>query len=121
MKTKIKRDGNTIIVQIDGKLNHENQLPLREDLHKILRPTHTDEIPKQIIFNLERLEFVGSCGISNFIQTLRDFNQRAPVKPLYQNVRSEFRKVIQAFDELDHEPFNFEEPVLNRYKKPMDC
>jgi anti-anti-sigma regulatory factor len=53
----------------------------------------------QIIFNLENLEFVGSSGISSFVQALKEFNLQAPSRPIYCNVKSEFKRIIKAFDE----------------------
>lgn len=101
MKTQIKKNGDTVIVSMDGKLDYETHLPLREDLDQIIHNTHTDSAPTKIIFNLEKLEFVGSSGISAFIQTLRDFNSSSPTRPRYCNVKSEFKKVIKAFDEAE--------------------
>ncbi|MCM2324563.1 MAG: STAS domain-containing protein [Oligoflexia bacterium] len=109
MKTQFKKSGDAIIVSMDGKLDFETNLPLRDDLAKLLRgaeadvakKAHTDSAPKKIIFNLEKLEFVGSSGISSFVQTLKDFNTSAPVKPVYCNVKSEFKRVIKAFDDAD--------------------
>lgn len=99
MKTQVKKVGDTIIVSMDGKLDFETALPLREDLSKIIRQTKTDTSPKKIIFNMENLDFVGSSGISSFVQTLRDFNTASSVKPRYCHVKSEFQKIIKAFDE----------------------
>jgi anti-anti-sigma factor len=101
MKTQIKKNGDTIVVTMDGKLDFETYVPLREDLSKLMDQTMTDSTPKKIIFNLEKLEFVGSSGISSFVQTLKEFNANAPTKPRYCNVKSEFRKVIKAFDEAE--------------------
>jgi anti-anti-sigma factor len=101
MRTNIKKNGDTIVVSMDGKLDFETNVPLREDLGKLIRQTKTDTVAKKIIFNLENLEFVGSSGISSFVQTLKDFNSAAPNKPAYCNVKSEFKRVIKAFDETD--------------------
>ncbi len=101
MKTHIKHAGDTIIVSMDGKLDFETYVPLREDLSKIIDQTKTDSTPKKVIFNFEKLEFVGSSGISSFVQALKEFNASVPNKPKYCNVKSEFRKVIKAFDESD--------------------
>lgn len=102
MKTQIKKNGDTVIVSMDGKLDFETHLPLREDLNKIIRKSpESDSVPKKIIFNLENLEFVGSSGISAFVQALREFNSTAPTRPRYCNVRNEFKKIIKAFDESD--------------------
>jgi anti-anti-sigma factor len=101
MKTQMKKVGDTLVVIMNGKLNFETALPLREDLGRLIRQASTDSAPKKIIFNLEQLDFVGSSGISSFVQTLRDFNDSAPVKPRYCHVKSEFQKVIKAFDATD--------------------
>jgi anti-anti-sigma factor len=105
MKTQIKKNGDTIVVIMDGRLDFETHVPLREDLIKIMDEARTDSIPKKIIFNLEKLEFVGSSGISSFVQTLKEFNTNAPTRPRYCHVKSEFRRIIKAFDE--EEQFEF--------------
>jgi anti-anti-sigma factor len=99
MKTQVKKVGDALVVSIDGKLNFETQDEVRSELTRIARQTRTDSSPKRIIFNLEKLEFVGSSGISSFVQALKDFNGEAAQKPLYCNVRSEFQRIIKAFDE----------------------
>jgi anti-anti-sigma factor len=99
MKTEIKKKGDTFVVTMDGQLDFGTHVPLREDLAKLFRASKEDVIPKKIIFNLEKLEFVGSSGISSFVQTLKDFTTGAQTKPRYCNVKSEFRRIIKAFDE----------------------
>jgi len=118
MKTQIKKSGDTIVVEVNGKLDFETQQPFKEDLHKLIQSAKTDSVPTQIIFNLEKLEFVGSSGISNFVQTLKDFNRRAPVKPRYCHVGSDFQKVIRAFDEQDGFDFyDTEERARRKYSE----
>ena len=104
MKTKIKRMGDKIVINIDGKVDYETQEPFRRDLANLIREQKgqkTDQVPKQIIFDFGNLEFVGSCNISNLIQTLKNFNQQASLKPRYHNVRMEFQKLIRAFNGED--------------------
>lgn len=88
-----------MVVSMDGRLNFEAQEPLRQDLTRLVSQTKRDVVPQKIIVNLEHLEFVGSSGISAFVQTMKEFNQRAPTKPRYVNVSSEFQRVMKAFDE----------------------
>ncbi len=111
MKTEIKRIGDTIIVSMGGTLDFETSVPLREELGRVIRQTQRYSNGTgassgaqgpgdlKIIFNLEDLEFVGSSGISSFVQALREFNAAAPSRPRYCNVKSEFKRVIKAFDE----------------------
>ncbi len=117
MKTQFKKSGDTVVVTIEGRLDHETQAPLRENLHKLVTPNPArDSVPRKIIFNLEQLEFVGSSGISSFVQTLRDFNAHAPVRPKYCRVGSEFQKVFRAFDEENaFEFFETEERAKRSY------
>ncbi len=116
MKTQITKAGDTVTISMDGHLDYENQEPFRDDLQKLIKETRTDSAPKKIIFNLERLEFVGSSGISAFVQTLKDFNSNAPTKPRYCHVKSEFKKVIKAFD--GEEQFEFFENEDRARKGP---
>lgn len=106
MKTQIKKNGDTVVVSMDGRLDFETNGSLREELTKLIAPhRNTDSTPKKIIFNLENLEFVGSSGISSFVQTMKEFNASVPNRPRYCNVKSEFKRVIKAFDE--EQPFEF--------------
>ncbi|MCC7440824.1 MAG: STAS domain-containing protein [Bdellovibrionales bacterium] len=107
MRAKITRNGDTAVIRMDGRLDVEVQEPLREKLHQLVRShiASSDSPPKKYIFDLEHLEFVGSSGISTFVQTLRDFNSASVIRPRYANVKSEFQKIIKAFDE--EEAFEF--------------
>lgn len=105
MKTHIKKTGDTIVVVMDGRLDFETYVPLREDLSKIIDHSQKDSVPKKIIFNLDKLEFVGSSGISSFVQTLKEFNASSPTKPRYCHVKSEFKRIIKAFDDEDQFEF----------------
>ncbi len=99
MKTQIKKIGDTVVVSMGGRLDYEMQEPLRQDLTRLIQGSKKDTSPQKIIFNFENLEFVGSSGISSFVQTLKDFNIRSSMKPRYCNVGSEFRRVMKALDE----------------------
>jgi anti-anti-sigma factor len=101
MRTQITKVGDTVVVSMHGKLDFEAQEPLRQDLGRLAERARGDLSAKKIIFNFENLEFVGSSGISAFVQSLKDFSARTPVRPRYCNVRSEFRRVMKAFDEGD--------------------
>ncbi len=113
----IKKNGDTIVVKMDGKLDFETCVPLREDLSKLLDQTTSEKTVRKIIFNLENLDFVGSSGISSFIQALKEFNETSPTKPRYCHVKNEFRRIIKAFDE--EELFEFHENE-DRAKKSYD-
>ncbi len=99
MKTQIKKNGDTIVVSMTGKLNFEGQAELKDNLKGILKTSQRDSAGHQIVFNFSKLEFVGSMGISTFVQTLKDFSERSSSRPRYCHVGSEFQKIIKAYDE----------------------
>ena len=117
MKAEIKKQGDTVIVEIDGVIDYETQDRVKESLSSIIRKT--DETPKRIIFNFERLRFVGSSGIGQFVQVLKEFQKSSPVVPEYQNVRSEFQKIFKAMEPVTFDHL-VEPPKVPRKKIPLD-
>lgn len=105
MNTKISKVGDTTVVEVTGHLDFETAEPLRERLVRLARTVATDSVPQKVIFNLENLEFVGSSGISSFVQTLKEFSDRSSLRPRYCNVKSEFRRVMKAYDEKEQFEF----------------
>lgn len=102
MKSKIQKTGNTIHIELDGTINYEAQDALKQDLSKIMRNatalTAAGTTPS-VVINMEGLKFVGSSHISMFVQALKDFQSRSPVKARIINVSSEFKKIFKAYDE----------------------
>jgi anti-anti-sigma regulatory factor len=121
MKTRIRNlQEDVVVVDLEGYLSFEEPEDIRVRLGALknsLTRQSTGKSPRKIIFNFEKLEFVGSSGITPFVQALRDFNGSVPVRPRYCNVRSEFRKVMKAFDETNL--FEFYENE-DRAKKSFD-
>lgn len=113
MKSQIKKVGEAIVVQVDGKLDYETQDAFKERLRELAqeRKAKTDSVPTQVIFNMEKLEFVGSSGITQYIQTLKDFAQKTDQKAKILNASSEFKKVMKAFDE--EALFEFDDSATN--------
>lgn len=107
MKSQIKKVGDTIVVSVGGKLDYETQEPFKENLQKIAQQTKTDSTPTKVIFDMEALEFVGSSGITQFIQTLKDFGTRTDQKARITNASNEFKKVMKAYDE--NQTFEFDD------------
>lgn len=119
MKTNIKKNGDTVIITIQGNLDYENQEPLKRDLDKLATQAAT-----KVIFNFEQLEFVGSSGITHFIQTLSDFQSRITrdqvAKPIFCGVKSEFRRLMKVIDQDNAFEFDDPTPQIRPQKKPMD-
>jgi anti-anti-sigma factor len=102
MKARIKNNADAIILYFDGKVDYESQNQVCNTLQNTIEKNKTDATPKKIIVSFENLEFVGSSGITQFVQSLKAIHADTDVIPKYCGVRSEFQKIMQAFDS-EHE------------------
>ena len=53
---------------------------------------------KRVVVDMEGLNFVGSSGITHFIRSLYELQERGMAVPHLCNVKSEFKKIISAYD-----------------------
>jgi anti-anti-sigma factor len=106
MIMKARQDGNVIVFELEGQLDFETTLKFQETCENILK---TNE-GSRIIFNMERLKFVGSSGINHFIRIMKDFNS-IPNRPKIVKVSSEFSKILKAYQTARH-PFEIYEDEL---------
>lgn len=94
MSAQIRTDSSgNITVHMTGSLDFENTLPLKKELDKL-----TSENPASTItIDMLSLDFVGSSGISFFIQTINNLNEKKSQIQL-SNVKNEFLKVFKVLD-----------------------
>ena len=86
------RDG-TAQIDLDGHLDFETSAQLENSLDEIVK-THQDI---KLVFNLNDLQFVGSCGISQFIKMLKPYNrQKNP--PVFIGLNRDFAKLFRALE-----------------------
>ncbi len=110
MQAKIRKDGDVTVVELQGKLDFETAEPFRETCQDVL-------INNKVVFNLADLSFVGSSGIGNFMNTLKEFAKTNPVPPKFCNVRSEFKKIFSSGEEQGFQIFEDEEAALQSFEK----
>ena len=94
MKAQIRTDSQgNITVHINGGLDYENSLPLRQELQSLSRQNPTSTIT----LDLHSLDFVGSSGIGIFVETLQILDKhKAKIK--LSNVKTEFIKVFKLYN-----------------------
>lgn len=108
MQAKIRKDGDVTVVELQGRLDFETAEPFRETCQDILSNS-------KVIFNLSQLSFVGSSGIGAFVNTLREFSKNSPVPPKFCSVKSEFKKVFGASEEMQFQIFEDEKAALSSF------
>lgn len=94
MKAQIRTDANgNITVHMNGGLDYENSLPLRNELNELTskNPTAT------ITLDMYGLDFVGSSGIGYFVETLQILNKNKTQIKL-SNVKNEFIRVFKLYN-----------------------
>jgi len=94
MKAQIRTDSmGNITVHIEGGLDFDNSLPLKNELQALAQ----ENPASQITIDLHGLDFVGSSGIGFFVETIKILNQKKEQFKL-SNVKSEFLKVFKLYD-----------------------
>jgi anti-sigma B factor antagonist len=109
MKANVQRDANgNIIIQMEGDLNYDHSLPLRNQLQSIsnLNPNSS------ITIDLSAMDFVGSSGICHFVETVKFLKEGHKSTVLLSNVRPEFFRIFKLYslNEADYvaEMMNFD-------------
>lgn len=109
MKANVLRDASgNIIVHMQGDLNYDHSLPLRQELSAI-----ADANPNaKITIDIGAIDFVGSSGICHFVETIRYLKEGRKSDLNLSNVKPEFLKIFRLYslNEADYvaELMNFD-------------
>jgi anti-sigma B factor antagonist len=109
MKANVLRDANgNIIVHMQGDLNYDHSLPLRNELQTIA----SNNPNAKITIDLGAIDFVGSSGICHFVETVKYLKENRKASVSLSNVKPEFLKIFRLFsiNEADYvaELMNFD-------------
>jgi anti-anti-sigma factor len=92
LRASLLNQGDITVIALEGKLDFESQDVLRESIINLSRQG------KKVVVDMEGLNFVGSSGITHFIRSLYELQELGLTVPHLCNVKSEFRKIISAYD-----------------------
>lgn len=94
MKANVLRDANgNIIVHMQGDLNYDHSLPLRNELQNIA----TANPNSKITIDLGAMDFVGSSGICHFVETVKIMKENQNCNVSLSNVKPEFLKIFKLY------------------------
>jgi len=119
MKAKITKNEEQIILSLEGKIDYESQDEACAVINKTIERNKSDETPKKILVSMKDLQFVGSAGITQFVEQLKKIHDSTDVTPKYIGVKSEFQKIIKAFDEENEFEFFDDEKLSRKNGKPV--
>ena len=80
-----KNNNNILVIDLKGEVDFASAEPFYQTCMNILSE-------KNIIFNLKNLNFVGSDGLSSFVNTMKDLKAKSSLQ--FCCVGSEFRRVF---------------------------
>ncbi len=89
MEAKVENRQGVYVVTLSGQLNFESADSLRATCQKFFRE-------KRVIFNLEKLSFVGSSGLTPFLELLSEMNRTHGKDIKICSVSSEFIRLFEA-------------------------
>jgi anti-anti-sigma factor len=92
LRANVTQQGEITVVALEGKLDYESQDVLKESLVTMMRAG------RKLVVDFGGLNFVGSSGITHFIRSLYEIQESGQSPPRFCNVKSEFRKIIAAYD-----------------------
>src|SRR4029077_4833578 len=89
MEANFERRGEVVVVELKGRLNFEVAGSFRKTCLERL----TSE---RVVFDLRGLNFVGSLGLKDFVDTLDQMSQTSLLGVKFSGVGSEFRRLFEA-------------------------
>ncbi len=89
MEAKFAKVGEVMIVELTGRLDFETAQPFRK--------TCLDHLVHQkVVLDMNHLNFVGSLGIKDFVETIEGLFQKTQTGVRLCGVSSEFRRLFEA-------------------------
>jgi len=92
MKANVINKRGITIVTFEGHISYARAHELRKQLKRL----YASKRNQKMIFNLEKLEFVGSSGIRYFIDVFKELTQKR-TQPRFYGISAEFEYLFEAF------------------------
>ncbi len=94
MKANILVDAmGNIVVQMQGDISVDTTVSFREQINRLIKNNPS----ANVAIDMSALEFVGSSGISHFVETLKILRQKKTEAITLRNVDSDFEKVFKLY------------------------
>ncbi len=93
MKATIEHVNGVSVIRFEGFLDFEHSSAIKEKLLEVVQGKKN----KKILFNFEKLEFVGSSGIKPFVQFLKKLN-KSQIPPKYYGLSPEYQKIFRSLE-----------------------
>lgn len=107
LDAQIRTDAmGNITIYMNGDLSYDYNIKLKAEIMEI----SSNHPHSTITLDMQSLDFVGSSGISKFVDLLNDLKNQNPTKYKISNIKSEFLKVFEIYN------FNAYEMLTKEYE-----
>ena len=89
MQANFANRGGVVVVELTGRLDFETTEPFRRTCWEKL-------LTQKVVFDFHQLNFVGSLGLKDFVETLDVMSQKSRTGVKFCGVSSEFRRMFEA-------------------------
>lgn len=111
MNARVHQFGEVTVISIYGPLTIDCTQPFRQAVLKRYRG-------QKIVFNMSKASFVGSTGIHDFIETIRELGQQHSHGVKVASPRVEFRRILQNLEIQKLEIFDSEVHAVQAFSAP---
>lgn len=108
MEARFGMQGSVMVVELKGRLDFETAAPFRRTCLEKLAT-------EKVVFDLRDLNFVGSLGLKDFVDTLDFMKKKSTTGVKFCGVSSEFRRLFEASGLLGHEIYDSREKAIQSF------
>jgi len=113
MKAKMEKlEDDVVVVALSGRVEIENAEPF---YHACVQSF--SKFSENVIFNMEKLSFVGSNGITPFVKAIVELSRAKEDQLKFCKVSSEFKKIFAASPLQEVEIFETQQDALDAVAK----
>lgn len=108
MEAKVQLKSGVVVVDLSGRVDIEKAMIFKEAIKGQLTN-------RKIVFNMEKLSFVGSTGIQSLFQAFREIHQENFCQMKIAGMKPDFRRVWHLNPSVELEIFENIDVALSSY------
>jgi anti-anti-sigma factor len=108
MEARYEVKAGVVVVELKGRLDFETTAPFRRTCLERL-------LGEKVVFDLKHLNFVGSLGLKDFVDTLDHMRRQSQPGVKFCGVSSEFRRLFEASGMVPLEIFENKEKAVQSF------
>lgn len=113
MEARVTYDGDVTIVSLQGYMDYETSEPFRKTCFQSL-------LNQKVIFDLEALHFIGSSGLTSFLEILKEFKTKNPLPVKFCGLSREFQRFFWAYEMSDVEIYETRPAAHSSFFQPVE-